>query len=105
MRRKGAPANGQEAPQPPVLQSECRKAHPVEKAMRNSILVRRDSGSSSYLIGSDVQKILSSIEGVSAPRVEREYIDRADLSYESNDESQHLEKIDRILRTKGMYRL
>lgn len=72
--------------------------------MRTSILVRRDSGSSSYLIGNDVQKILSSIEGVSAPRVDRQYIDRADMSFESNDATRHLEKIDRILRTKGMYR-
>ncbi len=73
--------------------------------MRNSILVRRDSGSSSYLIGNDVHRILSSIKGVSAPVVDREYIDRADLSYESNEASQHLDQIDRILRTKGMYRL
>ena len=73
--------------------------------VRNSILVRRDSGSSSYLIGKDVYTILSSIEGVSAPAVDRQYIDRADLSYESNDASQHLDQIDRMLRTKGMYRL
>lgn len=73
--------------------------------MRNSILVRRDSGSSSYLIGKDVHRILCSIQGISAPVVDRQYIDRADLSYESNDASQHLDQIDRILHTKGMYRL
>ena len=73
--------------------------------MRNSILVRRDSGSSSYLIGEDVRRILSSIEGISAPVVERQYIDRADLSYESNDACHYLDQIDRILHSKNMRRL
>ncbi len=73
--------------------------------MRTSILVRRDSGLASYLIGNDVYKILSSIEGVSVPVVDRQYIDRADLSYESNDAGRNLDQIDRMLRAKGMYRL
>lgn len=73
--------------------------------MRTSILVRRDSGLASYLIGNDVYKILSSIKGVSVPVVDRQYIDRADLSYESNDAGRNLDQIDQMLRAKGMYRL
>jgi len=73
--------------------------------MRTSILVRRDSGLASYLIGKDVYDILASIKGVSVPMVDRQYIDRADLSYESNDAGQNLDQIDRMLRAKGMYRL
>jgi len=59
----------------------------------------------SYLIGKDVYDILASIKGVSVPMVDRQYIDRADLSYESNDAGQNLDQIDRMLRAKGMYRL
>ena len=73
--------------------------------MRRSILVRRDSGLASYLIGNDVCKILCSIKGISAAAVDREYIDRADLSYESTDAGNNLDQIDRMLRAKGMYRL
>lgn len=73
--------------------------------MRNSIFVRRDSGSASYLIGNDVYKILASIEGISTPAVDRQYIDRADLSYESSDAGHNLDQIDRMLWEKGMYRL
>jgi hypothetical protein len=73
--------------------------------MRTSILVRRDSALDSYLIGNDVYNILASIKGVSAPVLDRQYIDRADLSYESNDASQTLDQIDRMLHAKGMYRL
>lgn len=73
--------------------------------MRRSIFVRRDSGLASYLIGNDVCKILSSINGISAPTVDREYIDRADLSYESNDFGQNLDQIDRMLQARGMHRL
>jgi len=73
--------------------------------MRTSILVRRDSGLASYLIGKDVYDILASIKGVSVPMVDRQYIDRADLSYESNEAGQNLDQIDRMLRAKGMYRL
>ena len=73
--------------------------------MRTSILVRRDSGLTSYLIGKDVYDILASIKGVSVPMVDRQYIDRADLSYESNEAGQNLDQIDRMLRAKGMYRL
>jgi len=73
--------------------------------MRRSILVRRDSRLGSYLIGDDVYKILASIKGISAPALDRQYIDRADLSYESNDAGQNLDQIDSMLRAKGMYRL
>ena len=73
--------------------------------MRTSILVRRDAGLGSYLIGIDACKVLASIKGVSAPVVDRQYIDRADLSYESNDPDQLSEQIDRVLREKGMRRL
>ena len=73
--------------------------------MRKSIFVRRDSGLASYLIGNDVCKVLSSIKGVSAPVVDRQYIDRADLSYESNDSSLNFEQIDRLLEAKGMRRM
>lgn len=73
--------------------------------MRKSIFVRRDSGLASYLIGDDVRKILASIKGVSATVVEHQYIDRADISYESNDAGQILDQIDRMLKAKGMYRM
>jgi hypothetical protein len=73
--------------------------------VRKSIFVRRDSGLASYLIGNDVCKVLSSIKGVSAPVVDRQYIDRADLSYESNDSSLNFEQIDRLLEAKGMRRM
>jgi len=73
--------------------------------MRKSIFVRRDSGLASYLIGNDACKILASVHGISALVVDREYIDRADLSYESNDSIQNLELIDRLLKAKGMHRM
>lgn len=73
--------------------------------MRKSILVRRDSSSASYLIGNDVCKALSSIRGISAPMVDREYINRADLSYESNESDPGFDQIDQVLQAKGMYRL
>jgi len=42
---------------------------------------------------------------ISAPVVDREYIDRADLSYESSDPGQNLDQIDRMLQAEGMHRL
>lgn len=73
--------------------------------MRKSILVRRNSGLGSYLIGEDVCRVLSSIDGISSPMVDRQYIDRADLSYETNDAGQNFEQIDRVLQASGMRRL
>ena len=73
--------------------------------MRSSIFVRRDSSFTSYLIGNAACKVLSSINGISAPVVDREYIDRADLSYESSDPGQNLDQIDRLLQAEGMHRL
>lgn len=73
--------------------------------MRSCIMVRRDSALDSYLIANDVRRVLASITGISAAVVEHQYIDRADLSYECNDGSKHLDEIDRMLRERGMYRL
>ncbi len=73
--------------------------------MRICIAVRRDSALSSHLIADDVHRVLASVEGISAPVIEHQYINRADFSYESNDGGHHLDRMDRLLREKGMYRL
>jgi hypothetical protein len=73
--------------------------------VRRSILVRRDSGLGSYLIGKDVCRVLSTVEGISALVLDRQYIDRADLTYETNDARQDFDQIDRVLQASGMHRV
>jgi len=68
-------------------------------------MVRRDSAFASHLIANDVHRILASLDGISTPVVEHQYINRADFSYESNDGRDHLDQIDRMLGESGMYRL
>lgn len=74
--------------------------------MRIAIAVERLRASNgSYLVGPDATRILTAIHGVSAVRVERQYIDRAVLSYEWTDATRDLVGIDQTLSSKGMRRV
>lgn len=74
--------------------------------MRATIMVERLSTSNgSYLIGAEATSILAAIEGISSVQVEKQFIDRATLSYESNDRRQNFDRIDQMLQSRGMQRV
>lgn len=74
--------------------------------MRSAIAVERFRAScGSYLVGADATKALAAIQGVSAIRLESQFIDRAVLSYESTDAGRDLAGIDQTLWSKGMRRI
>ncbi|GAA0709738.1 hypothetical protein [Dokdonella soli] len=74
--------------------------------MHATIVIERLSTSNgSYLIGAEAISILAAIEGISCIHVEKQYIDRATLSYQSNDLRQDFDRIDQMLWRKGMQRV
>ncbi len=74
--------------------------------MRSMITVERLPNShGSYLLGAGASKMLSTIVGISDVSIEKQYIDRATLSYVWADSSRNFEKIDHLLESKGMRRV
>jgi hypothetical protein len=74
--------------------------------MRAMITIERlPQSTGSYLLGTDVSKMLSTIYGISAVHIENEYIDRATLSYDWTDADRNFDKIDNILLSRGMRRV
>ena len=74
--------------------------------MRSMITVERmRTSNGSYLLGSDASKMLSTIVGISAVNIENQFIDRATLSYEWSDTTRDFERIDHLLKSKGMRRV
>jgi hypothetical protein len=74
--------------------------------MRSTMTVARHPTSfGSYLIGGEVLRILSSIEGITAVRIDRQYLEGASLSYESADRCQNFDRIDQMLDAVGMRRV
>jgi hypothetical protein len=74
--------------------------------MRVAIAIERLRAScGSYLVGPDATKVLASLHGVSAVRLESQYIDRAVLSYEWSDAGHEPATIDQTLWSKGMRRV
>ena len=74
--------------------------------MRIAIAVERLRESCrSYLVGADATKILAATKGVSSVRVERQYIDKAVLTYERTDADRDLAGIDQTLQSVGMRRV
>jgi hypothetical protein len=82
------------------------RAVPSESFMRALITIERlPTSNGSYLIGRDAFDILASIDGVSAITIEKQFIDRATLSYVWADRSHDFTSIDNMLHTKGMRRV
>jgi hypothetical protein len=74
--------------------------------MRSMITIERlPTSNGSYLLGSDASKMLSTIVGISAVNIENQFIDRATLSYEWSDATRDFERIDHLLKSKGMRRV
>ena len=74
--------------------------------MRSTITVERlPTSHGSYLLGDDVSRILSTVVGVSAVHVENQFIDRATVSYNWSDPARDFDRIDFLLKSKGMRRV
>jgi hypothetical protein len=74
--------------------------------MRTMITVERlPASNGSYLLGPDASRMLSTIVGISAVSIERQFIDRATLTYEWSDPARDFERIDHLLESKGMRRV
>jgi len=74
--------------------------------MRATITIERlPASTGSYLLGHDVSEMLSAMSGISAINIEQQYIDRATLSYEWDDERRNFAGIDAALDSKGMRRV
>jgi hypothetical protein len=78
----------------------------AEGHMRNTITVERSATSyGSYLVGADATRVLVAISGITAIQVEKQYIDRATISFESSERSPNFDRIDAMLQLKGMQRV
>ena len=74
--------------------------------MRVAISIERlPESCRSYLVGADATRILAGIQGVSAIRIEQQYIDKVVLTYEGADAERDLAGIDQTLRSAGMRRM
>ena len=74
--------------------------------MRIAISIERlPESCRSYLVGPDATRILARIEGVSAIRVEQQYIDKAVLTYERTDAERDFASLDQTLQSAGMRRV
>ena len=77
-----------------------------EAELRLIITVERlPTSHGSYLLGDDVSKILRTVAGVSAVQVESQFIDRATVSYSWSDPDRDFDRIDFLLKSKGMRRV
>lgn len=78
----------------------------AETNMRNTITVERKATSyGSYLVGADATQVLIAVSGISSIQVEKQYIDRATLSFEWNERRPNFDRIDMMLQSKGMQRV
>ncbi len=74
--------------------------------MRSMITVERlPTSHGSYLLGDDVSKILGTVVGISAVNIENQFIDRATVSYDWTDATRDFDRIDFLLKSKGMRRV
>lgn len=74
--------------------------------MRSTIMIERlPTSNGSYLLGDDASRLLSTIAGVSAVSVVNQFIDRATVSYEWSDPARDFDRIDFLLKSKGMRRV
>ena len=74
--------------------------------MRSMITVERlPTSHGSYLLGEDVSKLLGTVVGISAVSVENQFIDRATVSYDWTDAARDFDRIDFLLKSKGMRRV
>ena len=74
--------------------------------MRSVITVERlPQSHGSYLLGADVSRILGTIVGISTVQVEKQFIDRATLSYDWTDANRNFDQIDSLLESKGIRRV
>jgi len=77
-----------------------------ERELRIAIAVERlPESCRSYLVGPDATKSLAGIKGVSSVRLERQYIDKAELSFEQSDASRDFAGIDQTLLSVGIRRV
>jgi hypothetical protein len=78
----------------------------AERHMRNTITVERTATSyGSYLVGADATRVLVAISGITAIQVEKQYIDRATISFEWSERQPNFDRIDAMLQSKGMQRV
>ncbi len=80
--------------------------------MRSSMMVRKTSSClETYVIGTEASKVLSTMTGVSAVKVENQYSDRATLSFEWKadatvfDSKLDFDELDRQLQLRGLHRM
>jgi len=74
--------------------------------MRATILIERlPTSYGSYMVGAEATQILGEVSGVTDVLVEKQFIDRAMLSFEFGDHTLGFDSIDRVLRSKGMHRV
>jgi hypothetical protein len=74
--------------------------------MRSMITVERlPTSHGSYLLGDDVSKLLGTVVGISAVNIENQFIDRATVSYDWTDAGRDFDRIDFLLKSKGMRRV
>ena len=74
--------------------------------MRSTITIERlPTSHGSYLLGEDVSRILATVVGISAVKIETQFIDRATISYDWSDPARDFDRIDFLLKSKGMRRV
>lgn len=59
----------------------------------------------SYVVGADASRLLSTVSGISEIKIEKQFIDAASISYESAEAGVNVQRIDDVLREKGMQRV
>ena len=74
--------------------------------MRSTITVERlRTSHGSYLLGEEVSGILGTVVGVSAVKVENQFIDLTTVSYDWTDTARDFDRIDFLLKSQGMRRV
>lgn len=74
--------------------------------MRSMItVVRLPTSHGSYLLGDDLSRILGTVVGISGVSIENQFLDRATVSYDWTDATRDFDRIDHLLRAKGMRRV
>jgi len=70
--------------------------------VRIRITIQRYSAADGTSLVGPAAKVLTTVEGISAIRVEQQYMDRATLSYEWSDAGDGSEVVEQTLWSKGM---
>ncbi|HEV7490322.1 MAG TPA: hypothetical protein VGO25_05915 [Rhodanobacteraceae bacterium] len=68
-------------------------------------VVRLPTSHGSYLLGDDLSRILGTVVGISAVSIENQFLDRATVSYDWADATRDFDRIDHLLKAKGMRRV